>query len=99
MMEQDQLRRDLLSNSSPLLLARSTSVKKREVSSFAQRFMRDDSVRPDSISTDHCYSKNWNSQSDQSHAQTAKYISWLNSESRKTSRYVILKLCCRKSID
>lgn len=46
--------------------------------SASTRFMsKDDQLELDIIALDHCYSKSWNSQSDLSHAETAKYLLWL----------------------
>lgn len=53
--------------------------KKRDKGSFSQRYVKDDFGKSNFISQDHCYTKNWNSQSDQSHAQSARYVSWTDS--------------------
>lgn len=38
---------------------------------------KDDLKELDVVALDHCYSKSWNSQSDLSHAETAKYLLWI----------------------
>ena len=70
----------------PSVSASSSKGKRSDISTFVQQYISDNSVKPDDISLDHCYSKDWNSQSVLSHARTAKYISWSNNGNRKVSR-------------
>lgn len=55
---------------------------RRTDSSFSQHYVKDETTVGDCISLDHCYSKNWNSQSDDSHACTAKYVTWTDRTKR-----------------
>lgn len=68
----------------PLSSGSQRNTRKKD-SSFTQRYVRDETLEGDCISLDHCYSKNWNSQSDSSHAQTAKYVTWTDKSKREKS--------------
>lgn len=54
---------------------KTTSSKKSDIS-FSQRYVESVSVRSDLNSLDHCYSRNWNCQSEQSHAENARWVAW-----------------------
>lgn len=58
---------------------------KKKDTSFSQRYIMEEVKEGDCVILDHAYSKNWNSQSDDSHAHTAKYVTWSDRNKGKKS--------------
>lgn len=63
---------------------------KNNVSSFAHLYVQDESTKSDNATFDHSYSKSWNSQAEQSHALSARYISWINGDKKDLSSQSVM---------